>query len=108
MDLTPQQFRILERISVRGFQIVAFPMCANHVGVRRGNCAVLLTPVASGGLGMYTEPTFFLAGNLSARINRKGREWFVWKSEAVEATQELVSELEGFSRELKDMLLPTA
>ena len=108
MDLTAQQVRILERLSVHGFQIVAFPMYANHVGVRKGNCAVLLTPAASGGFGMYTEPTFLVAGNLSARIHREGREWFVWKREVIEATPERLSELEAFSRELKDMLLPTA
>jgi len=57
---------------------------------------------------MYTEPTFLVAGNLSARIHREGREWFVWKREVIEATSECLSELEAFSRELKDMLLPTA
>lgn len=83
-------------------------MYANHVGVRKGNCAVLLTPVASGGLGMYTEPTFLVAGNLSARVNREGRECFVWKKEAIEATPERLRELEAFSHELNDALLPTA
>jgi len=108
MDLTSQQIRILERLSARGFQIVAFPMYANHVGVRKGNCAVLLTPVASGGLGMFTDPTVLVSGNLGARIHREAREWFVWKKEAIEATSERLSELEAFSSELKDALLPTA
>lgn len=57
---------------------------------------------------MYTEPTLLVAGNLSARISREGREWFVWKREAIEATPERLQELEKFSRELTDALLPTA
>jgi len=98
--------RILQRLTTRGFEIVAFPMYANHIGVRRGNCAALLTQLTSGGLAMYTEPAFLIGGNFSARINRKGRGWFVWKNEKLEATQSRLEELEGFSRELRDALLP--
>jgi hypothetical protein len=83
-------------------------MYANHVGVRKGNCAVLLTPVKAGGFGTYTEPTFLVAGNLSARVIRQGREWFVWKSEKIGVTQERLEEIDRFSRDLKDALLPTA
>jgi hypothetical protein len=51
MDFTPQQISILERLQARDFQIVAFPMYANYVGVRRRNCAALLAPVSAGDEG---------------------------------------------------------
>src|ERR1700732_837027 len=106
MNLTPQQISTLERLQVQTFQIVAFPMYANYVGVRKGNCAALLAPVVGGSFKLHGQPAYLLGGNFSVRLRQQGREWFVWKNEKLEVTQARRGELEGFSMELADALLP--
>jgi hypothetical protein len=108
MDLTQQQVAILQRLRKRGFEIVAFPMYANYIGVRKGNCGALLTQIATSGFDLYGAASYLIAGNLSVRVNRDGRAWYVWKKEKLEATPPRVAELDRFSAELSDALLPTA
>jgi hypothetical protein len=107
MELTPQQISALERLHTRGFEIVAFPMYANYIGIRRGNCAALLAPVASGGFQLYGQTAYLVAGNLSVRVTRDRKGWFVWKKDKLEATAERLAELTAFSTELAEALLPT-
>jgi hypothetical protein len=52
------------------------------------------------------EPCVLLEGNLTVRITEKGKTWFVWKKQRLEATLELVLELENFVAELKLLLEP--
>src|SRR5271163_4016200 len=107
MELTPSQISILERLHRRGFQIVAFPMYANYVGVRKGNCAVLLAPVVSNGFDIYGQPAYLIGGNFCVRIRREGRDFFVWKKEKLEVTPARLAELDAFGAELTNALLPT-
>ena len=100
-ELTPQQVAILERIVALGFHVVAFPLYANAVGVRHGNCAALLEPIAAGGLRLFGQPCILLDGNLTVRISDKGRSWFVWKKQRLEATPDRLSELDRFVSQLK-------
>jgi|SRR5271155_4976957 len=107
MDLTAQQIAILERLQRRDFQIVAFPMYANYIGVRKGNCAALLAPATANGFNLFGTPAYLIAGNFGVRVNRGGQEWFVWKKERVEATPVRLAELDQFSAEISEVLLPT-
>jgi hypothetical protein len=107
-ELSPQQIKILERIIAHGFHVVAFPMYANAVGVRGGSCAVLLDPISGDGFRPYGEPCVLLDGNLTVRITDNKKSWFVWKKQRIEATAELVSELDQFVRELMLLLEFTA
>ncbi len=102
-DLSPSQFAILSRLAGLGFSIVAFPMYANYVGIRRGDCAVLLAPDASG-FRAFGEPSWLLGGNLSVKIADSGREFFVWKKSRVEATPDRLAALSDFSRSLASAL----
>jgi hypothetical protein len=106
MDLTPQQILILERLRKRDFQIVAFPMYANYVGVRKGNCAALLAPVAGDQLKLHGQPAYLLGGNFSVRVTKNGADWFVWKKEKLEVTPVRLDEISAFSTELADSLSP--
>ncbi|MGB8523001.1 MAG: hypothetical protein WCD43_08550 [Candidatus Acidiferrales bacterium] len=105
MDITPQQISILERLHASGFEIVAFPMYANYIGVRKGNCAALLAPIAADRFQLHGQPAYLLGGNFSVRITREGREWFVWKKEKLEVTAARVAEIEQFTAELSEALL---
>ncbi|HSZ19669.1 MAG TPA: hypothetical protein VK770_07750 [Candidatus Acidoferrum sp.] len=105
-ELSPQQIGILERLAAKDFILVAFPLYANAVGVRKGSCAALLDPIANGGFRVFGEPCFLLEGNLTVRVAEKGKTWFVWKKQRLEATAERLSELEAFVAELKVLLEP--
>jgi len=105
-EFSPQQIAILERLVAKEFVPVAFPLYANAVGVRKGSCAALLDPIANGGFRFFGEPCVLLEGNLTVRITEKGKTWFVWKKQRLEATLELVLELENFVNELKLLLEP--
>jgi hypothetical protein len=105
-ELSPQQIAILERLIGHGFTPVAFPLYANAVGIRKGSCAALLDPVAGGGFRLFGEPCVLLERNLTVRIAEKGKSWFVWKKQRLEATPERLSELESFVAELRMHLEP--
>jgi hypothetical protein len=105
-EFSPQQVGILERLVAKEFILVAFPLYANAVGVRKGICAALLDPIANGGFRLFGEPCVLLDGNLTVRITEKGKTWFVWKKQRLEATLERVLELDSFVAELKLLLEP--
>ena len=106
MDLTPKQAGVLQRILSLGFELIAFPVYPNHVGIRRGNCAALLAPTTPDTLRVFAEPAYLVDGNLSARITLDGHEYFIWKKERLEATAARRAELASFTTDLSDALLP--
>ena len=105
-EFSPQQVGILERLVAKEFVLVAFPLYANAVGVRKGSCAALLDPIANGGFRVFGEPCVLLEGNLTVRVTEREKCWFVWKKKRLEATAERVLELESFVAELKLLLEP--
>jgi hypothetical protein len=104
LELTPPQIAVLEKLHNRGFQFVAFPLYASYVGVRKGNCATLLAPVAGGGMRVFGEPGYLVEGNLGVRVLREGKAFFVWKQNALAATPEREDELRRFSTEVGQLL----
>ncbi len=105
LELTEQQMAILGRLRERGFALVAFPLYASHVGVRRGECAALLAPVMGDGLRVFGDAFILVAGNAAVQVQRGGREVFVWKGSEVPATPERNAELAAFAQELAESLL---
>ena len=83
-------------------------MYENYIGIRKGNCAALLIPVESGGFQLYGHPTYLVNGNLSAKMFNGDGHYFVSKKDKLEANPERNAELENFSAELAELLLPVA
>jgi len=108
LELSPKQIRILENLAEHGFAIVAFPLYASAVGVRRGDCAALLMPIPSGGMRLLGDPCLLVNGYLSVRVRKNNNEWFVWKKQEVEATPERLAEVSAFRRKLEDLLAAKA
>ena len=106
MDLSPKQAVILQRTLSLGFELIAFPVYPNHVGIRRGNCAALLAPTAPDTFRVFAEPAYLVDGNLSARITLDGHDYFIWKKQKLEATAARRAELTSFAADLSDALLP--
>jgi hypothetical protein len=101
MELTAEHAAWLERLHESGFEIVAFPMYASYVGLRKGSCVALVEPAAEGGFKLLGQPTILIGGNISVRVKKDGRDWFVWKQERLEATPQRLAELKAFAEELE-------
>ena len=107
VELTPAHVAVLERLVAAGFVPVAFPLYSSAIGIRRGSTAALLVPDPSGvGLRLLGQPCYLLDGNLSVRVLRDGREWFVWKGKQREVAPELLAELSRFGADLAAVLVP--
>jgi len=105
LQLSPKQIDILESITSQGFAIVAFPLYASAVGVRKGNCAALLTPQPEGGFRLLGDACWLVDGNLSVKIQKNGAQRFVWKKQEVEATAERLREIASFRDALENLLI---
>jgi hypothetical protein len=103
-ELTAVQMQVLERLFAAGFRPIAIPPYESALCVHRGECAAPLTPIKHGGLRLLAPPTYLVDGNLSVRLQRAGKQVFVWKQREIEATQARLDELEAFRRELTDIL----
>lgn len=104
LDLSAAHLATLERLRAHGIEIVAFPMYPSHVGVRKGDCAALLAPDGPAAFRLFAEPSWLVSGQLSVRILRDGREWFVWKKQRLEASPDRLAELAGFAAALRELL----
>jgi hypothetical protein len=107
-ELTPAQVGTIKRLLTHDFTPTSFKLYTEAIGIRRGRFAALLTPVPNGELRLLGEPCYLIDDHLTVRIQSGGRLWFVWKSQRVEATSELLAELNKFSRELAELLPPSA
>jgi hypothetical protein len=101
---TPLQTATLERLVARGFHLVAYPLYASAIGVRRDGCAALLVPVDGDGFRLLGQPCYLIEGNLSVRVQRPGGPHFVWKDKSVPATSGLLAQLTQFAEELQAAL----
>jgi len=105
MNLSANQLAQLQRLRNAHFEIVAFPMYSNHIGIRKGNCAALLAPSPpSDTFTLFGAPSYLIAGNLAVKFQRNSRQLFVWKKTQLEVTPERQSELDAFARELAALL----
>jgi hypothetical protein len=104
LELSPQQMQVIERLFTAGFRPVAIPPYESALCMRKGECAAVLAPVPNGGLKLLAPPSYLVDGNLSVKIKRRAGEVFVWKKQEIAATQERLSELQSFRRELSEIL----
>ena len=103
-ELTPLQTTVLQRLVACGFRLVAFPLYASAIGVRRDSSAALLVPVEGAGLRILGQPCYLIDGNLSVQVQRAGSRHFVWKGRSVEVTSSLLAQLNQFAEELQATL----
>ena len=106
-ELTSLQTAALDRLVARGFRLVAFPLYASAIGVRRDTFAALLIPLEGGGLGLLGQPCYLIDGNLSVQVQRPGGPHFVWKDKSMPITSGLLAQLSQFTEELQDALSAT-
>jgi hypothetical protein len=103
-EFTPRQMKILEELVADGFRPVVIPPYDSALCLRRGDCAVVLSPDPGGGLRILAPPSFIIGGNLSVKLRRGKKDVFVWKKTEVEVTPERSNELETFRGDLSRIL----
>ena len=97
---------MLERLVTKEFALVAFPLYANAVGVRKGSCAALLDPIANGGFRCVWR-ALRPPRRQSDRSHHRKRENLVRVEEAARGGDpERLLELENFVAEVKLLLEP--
>jgi hypothetical protein len=104
VELSSQQMQIVEKLFAAGFHPIAIPPYESALCMRRGDCAVVLSPVPNGGLKVLAPPSYLVDGNFSVRLKRGTGEVFVWKKTEMRATPERLQELESFRQELNELL----
>jgi hypothetical protein len=103
-EFTRRQMKILEELVAAGFRPVAIPPYDSALCLRRGDCAVVLSPEPTGGLRMLTPPSYIIDGNLSVKLRRGTKDVFVWKKTEIEVTPERSNELASFRDDLSRIL----
>ena len=104
LQLVAGHVKVLEAVLAGGFEVVAFPRYASHVGVRRGECAVLLKAKEDGSFEFFGEPVWMIEGNLAVKIVDGEKRFFVWKGSRVEVTKEREEELGKFRSEVEGLI----
>lgn len=107
-ELSETHIRTLERLVASGFEVVSFPLFPACIGVRQDDCVALLEPQPAGGFGIIGQPTWLVSGQLSAKVERAGGVYFVWKSQQVAATPTRLARLKEFEGRLRPALERTA
>ncbi|MGA8101143.1 MAG: hypothetical protein WB869_03245 [Candidatus Acidiferrales bacterium] len=108
LELTEKHAAALHLLRENHFEIVAFPMYANHVGIRRGECALLLAVANDSHFQIFGEPSLLLAENISVRVKRDGKQLFVWKKNQAEATPARLEALAQFRADVLRILASLA
>lgn len=103
VDLTPSQAGILERFLSAGFQFVTLEHMERYLGVERAGFVALLDP-SEGRLKLFGQPGYRMGRGIGMLVERGAGKAFVWKSESVEATPELLAAYERFRVEVKELL----
>ncbi len=103
MDLTPAQIATLEDLLKADFKFVTIEHIERYLGVEKNGFVALLDP-SEGRLAVYGQVGYRLGNGIGMLVERGEGKAFVWKSESVSATPELLAGYERFRTELQAAL----
>ena len=93
----------LQRLYVAGFELETFERFPKAIGVLRQGYVAFLVP-GPDGLQILGNVGRRMGESLGPLVERGGRKAFVHKQEEIEATEEMIAELEQFRADLKRLL----
>src|SRR6185312_2301276 len=93
----------LQRLYVAGFVLETFDRFPKAIGVLRQGYVAFLVP-GPDGLQILGNVGRRMGESLGPLVERDGRKVFVHKQEEIEATEEMIAELEEFRSDLKRLL----
>src|SRR5689334_23960737 len=93
----------LQRLYMAGFELETFERFPKAIGVIRAGYIACLVP-GPDGLQILGNVGRRMGESLGPLVERAGRKVFLHKQEEIEATEEMVAELEQFRSDLKRLL----
>src|SRR5690348_676743 len=93
----------LQRLYMAGFELETFERFPKAIGVIRAGYIAFLVP-GPDGLQILGNVGRRMGESLGPLVERGGRKLFLHKQEEIEATEEMIAELEQFRIDLKHLL----
>ena len=103
MELTPAQAAVLKRFLKAGFKFVTLEHVERYLAVEKEGFIALLDP-ADGRLNLFGQAGYRMGRGIGMLVEGREGKSFVWKSESVLATPQLVAAYEQFKAEVKALL----
>jgi len=94
----------LQRIYAAGFELQTFDRFPQAIGVLKNGYIAFLIPGGPEGLQILGNVGRRMGESLGPLVERGGRTVFLHKEEIIEATPEMIAELDAFKLELKRLL----
>ena len=102
-ELNPNQVAVLESLFEAGFRFMTFERYARYLAVERGGFVALLE-TNEGKVKPFGQVGYHVGEGIAMLIERPGGKAFVWKSQSVAATPELLAAYEKTKADLRRLL----
>jgi hypothetical protein len=103
LELNPAQIAVLQNMLKAGFEFVTLEHVARYLPVQKNGFITLLDP-SGGKLAIYGQPGYRIGEGVGMLVEKREGRAFVWKNQAVPATQELLAAYERFKSDLEALL----
>jgi len=103
MDMTSAQAAALERFLKAGFKFVILEHVERYLAVEKEGFVALLDP-SDGRLNLFGQVGYRMGRRIGMLVEGRAGKAFVWKSQSVPATPQLVAAYERFKAEVKVLL----
>ena len=94
----------LQRLYMAGFELQTFERFPQAIGVLKNDYIAFLIPGGPEGLQILGNVGRRMGESLGPLVERNDRQVFLHKQEIIEATSEMIAELNAFKSELKSLL----
>jgi hypothetical protein len=94
----------LQRLYMAGFELQTFERFPQAIGVTKNGYIAFLIPGGPEGLQILGNVGRRMGESLGPLVERNDRAVFLHKQEIIEATSEMIAELNAFKSELKSLL----
>ena len=101
--MTSAQAAALERFLKAGFKFVTLEHVERYLAVEKEGFVALLDP-SDGRLNLFGQAGYRMGRGIGMLVEGRAGKAFVWKSESVPATPQLVAAYERFKAEVRGLL----
>ena len=102
-ELSPSQVAVLESLLQAGFRFVTFERYARYLAVEREGFVALLE-TGEGKVKLFGQVGYHVREGIAMLVERAEGKAFVWKSDSVPATRELLAAYERTKLDLRRLL----
>jgi len=102
-ELSPNQVRALESLLLAGFRFVTFERYARYPAVEREGFVTLLD-ISGENVKLFGQVGYHVGDGIGMLVEKGPVKAFVWKSQSVTATPELLSAYERIKLDLRRLL----